>query len=111
MKARAIAKNQRISAKKMKPITALVRGKDVAEAQNILRFTTRKGARLLLKVLNSAVANAENNNHMEYDNLYVAEVYANQGPTMKRFRAGAMGRAKPINKRTSHLGVVVAERD
>lgn len=111
MEARAIAKNQRISAKKMKPINNLVRNKNVAEAQNILRFTNRKGAKLLLKVLNSAVANAENNNHMEYDNLYVSEVYANQGPTMKRFRAGAMGRAKPILKRTSHLGVVVKERN
>jgi large subunit ribosomal protein L22 len=111
MEARAIAKNVRTSAKKMKPINDLIRGKSVEEAQIILRFTTRKGAKLLLKVLNSAAANAENNNHMEFENLYVSEVYANQGPTMKRFRAGAMGRAKPILKRTSHLGVVVKERN
>lgn len=110
MEARAIAKNLRTSAKKMKPITELVRGKDVAEAKTILRFTNRKGAKLLLKVLNSAIANAENNNHMDFDELFVSQAYANQGPTMKRFRAGAMGRAKPILKRTCHLGIVVKER-
>lgn len=111
MEARAIAKNQRISAKKMKPIVGLIRGKSIEEAKPILQFTDRKGARLLLKVLNSAIANAENNFHMDVDKLYVKKAYANQGPTMKRWQAGAMGRAKPILKRTSHIGVVVEERD
>lgn len=111
MEARAIGKNLRTTAKKMKPIASLIRGKDVAEAQRILQFTNRKGAKLLLKVLNSAIANAENNNHMEYEDLFVHKAYANQGPTMKRFRAGAMGRAKPINKRTCHLGIVVKEKE
>ena len=111
MKVQAIAKFQRISPRKMKPVCDLVRGKDAKEALAILKFTPRKSARLLHKVLSSAVANAENNNELDVDNLYVAEVYANQGPTMKRWKAGSMGKANPIMKRTSHIGVVVAEKE
>ncbi len=109
--ARAIAKHIRISSRKVKPICDLVRGKKVSDAKAILMFTPKKGARLLLKVLNSAVANAENNYKMDVDSLIVSEVYANQGPTMKRYRAGSRGSASPILHRTSHIGVVVKEKE
>ncbi|MBS7528225.1 50S ribosomal protein L22 [Fusibacter paucivorans] len=111
MQAKAEAKHMRISPRKMKPIADLVRGKNVKEAQAILKFTPRKGAEIFLKVLNSAVANAENNHHLDVESLYVKEIYANQGPTMKRWNAGSMGRANPVLKRSSHVGVVVAERE
>ncbi|MGX8797169.1 50S ribosomal protein L22 [Fusibacter sp. JL298sf-3] len=111
MQARAEAKHIRISPRKMKPIADLVRGKNVKDAQAILKFTPRKGAEIFLKVLNSAVANAENNNHLDVETLIVKEIYANQGPTMKRWNAGSMGRANPILRRTSHVGVVVAEKE
>jgi large subunit ribosomal protein L22 len=111
MRAKAVAKYMRVSPRKLKPIADLVRGKDVKSAQAILQFTPNKGARVFLKVLNSAVANAENNLNLDIDNLYVSEIYANQGPTMKRWKAGSMGRANPILRRTSHVGVVVAEKE
>lgn len=111
MQARAEAKHVRISPRKMKPIADLVRGKNVKEAQNILKFTPRKGAEIFLKVLNSAVANAENNHHLDVETLIVKEIYANQGPTLKRWNAGSMGRANPILRRSSHVGVVVAEKE
>lgn len=110
MEAKAIAKYVRISPRKLKPVTDLVRGKNVSEALAILKFTPHKGADILEKVINSAAANAENNHDMNTDKLYVAEVYANQGPTMKRWRAGSMGRASTILKRSSHVGVVLKER-
>jgi large subunit ribosomal protein L22 len=111
VEARAIAKYVRISPRKMKPIVDLVRGKNIDEALAILKFTPRKGARVLEKVINSAVANAENNYGMDRDSLYVYQVYANQGPTLKRWRPRAQGRAYQILKRTSHIGVVVKERE
>lgn len=110
MKVKSVAKNIRISPRKMKPIANLVRGKSVKEASAILKFTPRKGARLLIKVLDSAIANAENNHGMDVEKLYVSEVYANQAPTMKRFTAGSMGRANPVLRRTSHIGVSVSEK-
>ncbi|MBN2260229.1 MAG: 50S ribosomal protein L22 [Clostridiales bacterium] len=111
MQARAIAKHIRISPRKMKPIADLVRGKSVKEAKAILKFTPNKGAEIFLKVLNSAVANAENNHDMDVEKLFVSEIYANQGPTMKRWKAGSMGRANPIKRRTSHVGVAVSEKE
>lgn len=110
MEAKAIAKYVRMSPSKLKPVTDLVRGKDLNEALTILKFTPRRGAELVEKVVQSAAANAENNFDMNPDELYVAEVYANQGPTMKRFRAGAQGRASMILKRTSHIGVTLKEK-
>lgn len=110
MKVKSVAKNIRISPRKMKPIANLVRGKTVKEASAILKFTPRKGARLLIKVLDSAVANAENNHGMDVDKLFVSEVYANSAATMKRFTAGSMGRANPVLRRTSHIGVSVSEK-
>jgi len=100
-----------MSSIKLQPVTALVRGKDLQEALDILKFTPGRGAELIEKVVKSAAANAENNHNMSLDNLFVAEVYANKGPTMKRWRAGSKGRAFPIMKRTSHIGVTLKERE
>ncbi|MEG0291756.1 MAG: 50S ribosomal protein L22 [Anaerovoracaceae bacterium] len=111
MEAKAVAKYVRMSPIKLKPVTDLVRGKDLAEALNILKFTPGKGAELVEKVVNSAAANAENNFDMNVDDLYVAEIYAHQGPTMKRWRAGSQGRASVILKRSSHIGVTLKERN
>lgn len=110
MKVKAEAKNVRISWRKLKPVADLIRGKNVKDAIAILKFTPRKSARIYLKVLNSAIANAENNNNMNADSLYISEIYANPGPVMKRFKAGSMGRANPMLRRTSHVGVKVSER-
>lgn len=111
MEAKATAKYVRMSPSKLKPVTDLVRGKDLNEALTILKFTSGKGAELVEKVVQSAAANAENNHDMNPDELYVAEIYANQGPTMKRFRAGAKGGASMILKRTSHIAVTLRSRE
>lgn len=111
MEARAIAKYVRISPLKVNFICNEIRGKQVDEALSILKFTPKKGARILEKVLNSAIANAENNLNLDRDNLYVSEAYANDGPHMKRWRPKAKGMAYPILKRSSHIGVVVKERE
>ena len=103
-------KNGRMSPIKLKPVADLVRGKDVAEALTILKFTPGKGAEIVEKVVQSALANADVK-EMDTDNLYVAEVYANQGPTMKRWRAGSQGRASIILKRSSHVGVTLKEKN
>ena len=110
MEAKAVAKYVRMSSSKLKPVTDLVRGKDLNEALTILKFTPGKGTELVEKVVQSAAANAENNHDMNLDDLYVAEINANQGPTMKRWRAGAQGRAGMILKRTSHIDVVLREK-
>ena len=110
MEAKAVAKYVRMSPSKLKPVTDLVRGKDLNEALTILKFTPGKGSELVEKVVMSAAATAENNHDMDPDNLYIAEIYANQGPTMKRYRAGAQGRASMILKRSSHVGVTLKEK-
>ena len=110
MEAKAIAKYVRMSPIKLKPVADLVRGKDLDEALNILKFTPGKGAEIVEKVVKSAAANADVK-EMNTDNLYVAEVYANQGPTMKRWRAGSQGRASIILKRSSHVGVTLKEKN
>ncbi|MBQ0017694.1 MAG: 50S ribosomal protein L22 [Clostridiales bacterium] len=111
MEAKAIAKYVRMSSSKLKPVADLVRGKDLNDALTILKFTPGKGSELIEKVVKSAAANAENNHDMNPDLLYVAEIKTNQGPTMKRWRAGAQGRAGMILKRTSHISVVLKERE
>ena len=111
MEAKAVAKYVRMSPIKLKPVADLVRGKDLNEALTILKFTPGKGAELVEKVVKSAAANAENNLDLDPENLYVAEVYANQGPTMKRWRAGAKGRGMGILKRSSHISVVLREKE
>jgi large subunit ribosomal protein L22 len=111
METRAIAKYIRMSPSKIKPVTDLVRGKDLKDALTILKFTPGKGSTLVEKVVKSAAANAENNFDLNPDDLYVSEIYAHQGPTMKRFRAGAQGRAMMILKRSSHIGVTLKEKE
>ncbi|KYH28816.1 MULTISPECIES: 50S ribosomal protein L22 [Clostridium] len=110
MEARAIAKYVRISPRKVRVVLDLVRGKNVNEAFAILKYTPKDSAAAILKVLKSAVANAENNFNLDVNKLYVAEAYANQGPTLKRFKPRAQGRAYSIMKRTSHIVLVVKER-
>ena len=109
--ARAIAKYVRMSPIKLKPVVDLVRGKDLTEALTILKFTPGRGAEEVEKVVQSASANAENNLNINPDDLYVAEIYANQGPTMKRWRAADRGRAAMILKRSSHIGVTLKEKE
>ena len=110
MEAKAVAKYVRMSPIKLKPVADLVRGKDVAEALTILKFTPGKGAEIVEKVVQSALANADVK-EMDTDNLYEAEVSENQGPTMKRWRAGSQGRASIILKRSSHVGVTLKEKN
>ena len=110
MEAKAVAKYVRMSPIKLKPVADIVRGKDINEALTILKFTPGKGAEIVEKVVQSALANADVK-EMDTDNLYVAEVYANQGPTMKRWRAGSQGRASIILKRSSHVGVTLREKN
>ncbi len=110
MEAKAVAKYVRMSPIKLKPVADLVRGKNLSEALTILKFTPGKGAEIVEKVVKSAAANAENNFDMNVDKLYVAEVFAHQGPTLKRWRAGSQGRASVILKRSSHVGVTLKER-
>ncbi len=111
MEAKAIAKGIRIAPRKARLVIDLVRGKDVAEADKILAHLNKEASRLIRKVLTSSVANAENNLELNKENLYVKEAYINEGKTMKRGRAGAKGSPKPILKRTSHITVVVSEKN
>lgn len=101
----------RISASKVNIVMRLIREKNLAEARAILTYTPKAASPIILEVLNSAVANAVNNNDLMEDELYIAECYANEGPTMKRWRPRARGGAGKINKRTSHITVVVKERE
>ena len=110
MESRASLKHARISARKVKIVIDLIRGKDVNEALAILKFTPKAASPLVEKLLKSAIANAENNHNMDASKLYVAEIYANQGATKKRIRAATQGRANRIRKRTSHIEVVLKER-
>ncbi len=110
IEARAIARYVRTSPRKAGFICNLVRGKSVKEALAILKYMPDKGAEIILSVVKSAASNAENNFEMNPDKLYISRIAANQGPTLKRFRPRAQGRASAIRKRTSHIEVVVAER-
>lgn len=110
MEARAVAKYIRISPRKARQVVDLVRGKDLEEALAILKYTPKRGANAVTKVINSAAANAEHNYEMDVDKLYISEIYVDQGPTLKRFNPRAYGRANMIRKRTSHITVVLRER-
>jgi large subunit ribosomal protein L22 len=110
METRAVARFVRISPRKIRLIMDQVRGKQVGEALNMLSFAPQRGARILRKLLNSAVANAEQNADVDVDSLYILRVYADEGPTMKRWRPRALGRATRIRKRTSHLTIILDER-
>lgn len=111
MQAKAVAKTVRIAPRKVRLVLDLVRGKDVGEAVALLKLTNKRAASVVEKLVLSAVANAEHNYDMDTDNLVVSEIYANEGPTLKRFRPRAQGRATQILKRTSHITVVVSEKE
>ena len=108
--ARASLNYARISARKVKIVADLIRGKDAKEALAIVKFTPKASSEIIEKLLKSAIANAENNHGMKSNNLYVAEIFANQGPTMKRIRPAAKGSAVRIRKRTSHITIKLRER-
>ena len=107
---RAVAKYVRVSPRKVQIVIDLIRGKKVDDALAILMYTPKSAAPVVEKLLNSAIANAENNLEMSRENLYVAEVYANQGPTLKRYWARSHGRADMIKKHTSHITIVLDQK-
>ncbi len=107
----ATLKYARISSRKVKIVADLLRGKDIDEALAIAKFAPKASAEIIEKLLKSAIANAENNHNMTHSKLYVAEIYANQGPTLKRIRPAAKGSAVRIRKRTSHITIVLRERE
>ncbi len=109
--ARATLKYARISSRKVKIVADLIRGKDINEALAIVKYTPKASSATLEKLLKSAIANAENNHGLAHEKLYVSEIYANQGPTLKRIRPAAKGSAVRIRKRTSHITIVLRERD
>ncbi|MCL2391051.1 MAG: 50S ribosomal protein L22 [Oscillospiraceae bacterium] len=111
MEAKAHLKYARISPRKVKIVCDLIRGKDTKTAKAILMQTPKAASELMLKLLNSAVANAENNHEMDPDNLFVSETFANPGPILKRIRPVSRGRAYRIYKRTSHITIIVAEKE
>jgi len=107
---RATARFVRISSSKVRIVADLIRGKKVDEALAILMYTPKAAAPVMEKLLLSAVANAENNLSMDRGSLYVAEVYANQGPTLKRYVARSRGSASPMLKRMSHITIVLDQK-
>jgi large subunit ribosomal protein L22 len=109
--AKAIAKYVRIAPRKVRIVMNLIRGKDIADAFAILKFTPKRGATLIEKVLKSAVANAENNFDMDADKLFVSTCFVDQGPTIKRYHPRSRGQAFSILKHTSHITVVVSEKE
>ena len=109
-KAEATLKYARISRRKVKIVAVLIKGKDIDEALAIVKYTPKASSEIIEKLLKSAIANAENNHNMAHEKLYVAEIYANQGPTLKRIRPAAKGSAVRIRKRTSHITIVLKER-
>ena len=111
MEARAVARYLRVSPFKARQVADLVRGKDVKEALGILRYTNKKSSPLISKVVKSAIANAEHNYDMDSDELYISEIQINEGPTLKRMRPRAYGRADVRRHRTSHITVVLRERE
>lgn len=111
MKVKAQAKYVRQSPYKVRRVLDLVRGLPVDEARSVLAFTDRRATEPITKVLHSAVANAEHNHALDADELIIAEAYADEGPTLKRYRPRARGRATRIRKRTSHITIVLADRN
>ena len=111
VEAKATLRFARISSRKVKIVADLIRGKKVDEALAIVKFTPKASSKTIEKLLLSAIANAENNHGMNRGNLIVSEIYANQGPTLKRIRPAAKGSAVRIRKRTSHITIVLKERN
>jgi len=111
MEARAYLRNARIAPRKVKIVLDLIRGKDTKLAMATLKHTSKAACEYLEKLLNSAIANAENNHNMDKDNLFVAECFVCEGPTMKRIMPRAQGRAFRILKRSSHITIVLKEKE
>ncbi|NLP47915.1 MAG: 50S ribosomal protein L22 [Clostridiales bacterium] len=111
MQATAKATYVRIAPRKVKIVLDLIRNKPADKAMAILKHTPKAACEPLEKLLNSAMANAENNKNMDIENLYVAECHVSQGPTLKRIRPRAQGRAFRINKKTSHITLVLKEKE
>ncbi|MBC8570256.1 50S ribosomal protein L22 [Zongyangia hominis] len=111
MEARAYLRYARIAPRKVQIVLDLIRNKPVDEAMAILKYTPKAACEPLQKLLKSAVANAENNNNMDKNNLFVAECFVTPGPTLKRIRPRAQGRAFSIKKRTSHMTLVLKEKE
>jgi len=111
MKAKAIAKHIRISPTKVRKVAKAVKGKPVEDALNLLDFMPQRSAKILTKVVRSAVANADQEPDVDVDSLSISNISVNEGPTLKRFKPRAMGRASRILKRTSHITVVLAEEE
>jgi large subunit ribosomal protein L22 len=109
MEAKAVARYVRISPTKVRKVARAVKGKSVEDGLSVLGFMPQRSAKLLGKIIRSAVANADQKPDIEVDNLCIANIVVNQGPSLKRFRPRAMGRATRILKRTSHITVVLAE--
>ena len=107
--ARATLNFARISARKVRIVADLIRGKNVDEALAIVKFTPKASSEIIEKLLKSAIANAENNHDMKHENLYISEIFANQGPTLKRIRPAAKGSAVRIRKRTSNITIVLSD--
>lgn len=108
--AKASVRTVRIAPRKVRLVVDLIRGKKIGEAVAILRLTPKAASPVVEKLLKSAIANAEHNYDMNVEDLIVSEVFVDEGPTMKRFRPRAQGRASAINKRTSHITLVVSEK-
>ncbi len=110
MEARAVSRHLRISPRKARLVVDMIRGKSVDEALKILDFTPKKAAKMVTKTLKSVVANAENTQNVDVDQLYVKRIAVDEGIVIKRFLPRAHGRATPIHKRTSHITIIVDER-
>ncbi len=110
METKAVAKHVRIAPRKVRIVLDLIRGKEVDEALAILRYTPKAASKILTKVVESAVANAENNFDMDKDDLIIRKTFADQGTTLKRIRPRARGQADQIQKKTSHITVIVGEK-
>lgn len=111
MEAKAILRNARIAPRKVEIVLNLIRGKDLENALAILKHTPKSACEYLIKLVNSAAANAEQNHHMDKTNLYVSECFVCPGPTLKRIHTRAKGSAARILKRTSHITVVLSEKE
>ena len=110
MEVKACLKYTRVGAQRARLVANSVRGKDINTALSLLAFSKKKSANLIISLIESAVANAEQKQMMDVDNLYVKTIYVNQGPHLKRYRPGARGQSKPRKKKQSHIHVVLDER-
>ncbi len=111
MEVKAVLRYIRISSQKTRLVIDMIRGMDVSKAKVVLDFTPKKAAKIVKKVLSSAVANAIENHGMKKENLYISKIYVDQGPTLKRMKPRARGRADRIKKRTSHITVYISQRE